>query len=141
MPQTPIRFLSTHRIRFSDLDAYDHVSTANYATYYVDHRMQGLREHLGWDLPTLVTLPFMVWVRRLEIDFIRPVRADQEITITSFVREFQGPDAFIECTMATADGKPVSRCLMIVAFVDKATHRSAPWTPEVMALFYERNPG
>jgi hypothetical protein len=33
--------------------------------------------------------------RRSEVDFIRPAQGDQEIAITSFVREFQGPDALI----------------------------------------------
>lgn len=137
MSPTPIVFRSVHRIRFSDLDPYDHVSTGNYAIYFVDHRMQGLRDHIGWDLATLATLPFMVWVRRMEIDFLRPVRADQEITITSFVREFRGADVLIDCTMADSAGKPVSRCLMTVAHVDKATQRSTPWPEDRMALFYQ----
>ena len=63
------------------LDPYDHMNTGTYATYYVDHRMEALRESVGWDLRTLGTLPFMVWVRRVEIDFLRPARGDQEITI------------------------------------------------------------
>ena len=50
MSKAPIVFKSTHRIRFSELDPYDHVSTGNYATYYVDHRMQGLRDRIGWGL-------------------------------------------------------------------------------------------
>lgn len=138
MSKTPVVFKSTHRIRFSDLDPYNHVSTGNYATYYVNHRMQGLREYVGWDLTTLGTLPFMVWVRRMEIDFLRPVRGDQEVAITSFVREFCGPDALIECTMVDSAGKNVSRCLMIVAHVDKETNRATDWPPERMALFFER---
>jgi acyl-CoA thioester hydrolase len=138
MTRQPIVFTTTHRIRFSELDPYDHVSTGNYATYYVDHRMQGLRDYIGWDLPTLATLPFMVWVRRMEIDFLRPVRSDQEITITSSVREFRGPDALIECVMLDAAGKSVSRCRMTVAHVDKATNKATPWPPERMALFFER---
>jgi acyl-CoA thioester hydrolase len=138
MTRQPIVFTTTHRIRFSELDPYDHVSTGNYATYYVDHRMQGLRDYIGWDLPTLATLPFMVWVRRMEIDFLRPVRSDQEITITSSVREFRGPDALIECIMLDAAGKSVSRCLMTVAHVDKATSKATPWPPERRALFFER---
>lgn len=137
MPQTPIVFTTTHRIRFSELDPYDHVSTGNYAIYFVDHRMQGLRDHMGWDLATLAGLPFMVWVRRMEIDFLRPVQADQEITITSFVREFRGPDALIECTMSDSAATPLARCLMIVAHVDKATRRATPWPPDSMALFFE----
>ena len=138
MPKSPIVFKTTHRIRFSDLDPYNHMGTGKYATYYVDHRMEGLREHLGWDLQALGTLPFMTWVRRMEIDYLRPARGDQEITITSFVREFRGPDALIECTMGDSTGKSLSRCLMTVAHVDKQTSRASDWPPDLIALFFER---
>ena len=137
MSKTPIVYRSTHRIRFSELDPYDHVSTGKYATYYVDHRMEGLRDYAGWDLKTLATLPFMVWVRRMEIDLLRPARGDQEITITSYVREFRGPDAIIECAMVDAAGADVSRCVMTVAHVDKQTRRATDWPPDLMAVFFE----
>lgn len=137
MSRVPIVFTSKHRVQFSDLDPYNHMSTGKYATYYVDHRMEALRECVGWDLKTLEALPFMVWVRRMEIDFIRPVRSDQEITITSFVREFVGADALMECTMADDAGNTVSRCLMIVAHVDKKTNRATDWPPDRRALFFE----
>jgi acyl-CoA thioester hydrolase len=138
MPKSPIVFKSTHRIQFSDLDPYDHMSTGKYASYFVDHRMEGLRDYVGWDLKALRILPFMTWVRRLEIDFLRPVRGDQEITITSYVREFCGPDALIECTLVDSTGKNVSRCLMTVAYVDKVTNCATDWPPDLMALFFEK---
>jgi len=100
--------------------------------------MEGLRDYVGWDLKTLATLPFMVWVRRMEIDFLRPARGDQEITITSFVREFRGPDALIDCTMVDSTGTNVSHCLMTVAHVDKKTNRATDWSPDLMALFFEK---
>jgi hypothetical protein len=53
--------------------------------------MEGPLDHVGWDLKSLGTLPFMTWVC-MEIDYVKPVRADQEIPITSFVREFRGPE-------------------------------------------------
>ena len=136
MPK-PIVFKTTHRIAFSDLDLYNHVSTARYAAYFVDHRIQGIREHLGWDIATLATAPFLVWVRRLEIDFVRPASHGQDVTITSFVREFQGPDATIACTMSDAAGKELARCLMIVAHIDRQTKRTSDWPAERMALFFE----
>jgi acyl-CoA thioester hydrolase len=139
MSNLPIVYQTTHRIKFSELDPYNHVSTGNYATYFTDHRMEGLRDNLGWDLKTLATLPFMTWVRRLEIDFLRPARGDQEITITSFVREFRGPDALIECTMVDSVGNNLSRCLMTVAHVDKQTNRATDWPPELIALFFEKD--
>jgi len=137
MTNTPVVFKSTHRVQFSELDPYNHLRTAEYPRYYVDHRMDGLRDRIGWDLQTLAQLPFMVWVRRIEVDFVRPALGDQEITITSFVREFRGPDAHIECTMLDEGGKTVSRCLMIVACVDKQTKRSMDWPAEATALFFE----
>lgn len=136
----PIVYTSTHRVKFSELDPYDHVSTGRYATYYVDHRMESLRDDIGWDLTTLRTLPFMVWIRRLEIDFLRPTRGEQEITITSFVREFRGPDAIIECTMTDAARNSLSRCVMTVAHVDKETNRATDWPPDRMALFRDNGP-
>lgn len=137
MSKTPIVYETRHRIKFSDLDPYNHVHTAVYSTCYVDHRMEGLRKYIGWDLKTLAELPFMLWVRRMEIDFLRSVVGDQEITITSLVCEFRGPDANIECTMIDEAGKHVSRCLMVVACVDKNTNRAMDWPAEVTALFFE----
>jgi acyl-CoA thioester hydrolase len=137
MLRTPVLYKSTHRIKFSDLDPYNHVRTALYSAYYVDHRVDGLREHMGWNLKTLAALPFMIWVRRMEIDFLRSVVGDQEITITSFVREFCGPDAHIECSMVDMAGKTVSQCVMIVACVDKNTNRAMDWPADTMALFFE----
>ncbi len=137
MSKTLAVYKSTHRINFSELDPYSHVRTAVYSRYYVDHRMNGLREHVGWDLKTLAKLPFMIWVRRMEVDFLRSVVGDQAITITSFVREFRGPDAHIECSMVDETGTTVSRCLMIVAYIDRSTNRAADWPADTMALFFE----
>lgn len=137
MPRRPATYRSTQRINFSDLDPYRHMRTAMYAAYYVDHRMHALREQAGWDLRTLERLPFMTFVRRLEVEFIRPIVGDQEITISSFVREFAGPDAHIECSMSDENGRVVSRCHMVVAYVDKSTNRSADWPSDVAATFFE----
>src|SRR4030067_2018257 len=139
MPQPPVVFRSKQRITFSDLDPYNRVRTAAYSRYYVDHRMNGLRDRVGWDLKTPAHLPFMIWVKRMEIDFLNPAIGDQELTITSFVREFQGPDAFIECTMSDEAGRDISRCLMVVACVDRRTNRSMNWPGEATALFFEHS--
>jgi len=124
MPMRPVVYTTAHGINFSDLDPYNHLRTALYSAYYVDHRMIGLRERAGWDLKTFARLPFMTWVRRMGLDFLKPVVGDQAIIISSFVRECRGPDAHIECTMSDEAGTPLSRCLMVVACVDKRTNRA-----------------
>lgn len=136
MTQQPIVFRTTHRVAFSELDPYQHVGTGRYATYFVDHRMEGLARYIGWDLATLNALPFMAWVRRLEIDFVRPTQPHQEVTITSWVREFRGPDVVIDCQMVDAAGKTLSKAVMTVACVDKATVRAMDWPADARALFY-----
>lgn len=137
MTKVPIVFRTTHWVTFSDLDPYQHVGTARYAAYFVDHRMQGLSQRIGWSVEAISRLPFAVWVRRLEIDYIRPVLGDQEIAISSFVRQFSGPDATIECTMTDASGRVVSRALMVAACVDRTTGRSMPWPDDAVHLFFE----
>ena len=133
----PIVYTTTHRILFSDLDPYDHVSTANYATYFVDHRMAGLAEHVGWDVEKLRSLPFMMFVRRLEIDYLRPARGNQEVTISSFVRDFSGSDAIIDCSMLDVRGKLLARCVMTTAHVERGSNRASDWPLDVAALFFE----
>lgn len=137
MAKVPAVYRSRHRIRFSDLDPYQHMRTAMYAAYYVDHRMEALREQAGWDLETLAGLPFMTFVRQLDIEFLHPIVGDQEITIASFVREFRGPDARVECSMTDEHGSVLSQCHMVVAYVDKGTRRSADWPGHLMDLFFE----
>lgn len=72
--------------------------------------MSALRERAGWDLKALGNLPFMTFARKLEIEFLHPVVGDQETTIASFVREFSGPDAHVECSMTDERGSILSPC-------------------------------
>lgn len=140
MSKTPLVYKTTYRVRFSDLDPLNHVGTARYAALFVDHRMDALRENVGWDLKTLGKLPFAPYVRRIEVDYIRPALGDQELTITSSVLEFRGHDAHIECVMTDAAGNPVAKCTQIVAYFDKATGKAADWPPSQTALFFEPEP-
>ena len=130
-------FKTKQRVAFSDLDPYNHVTTAAYSRYYVNHRMHGLRDNLGWDMKAIAGLSFMVWVKRMEVDFIRPALADQELTITSFVREFKGSDAFVECRIVDEAEKDISRCLMVVTCVDKRTNKPMDWPADAQAQFFE----
>lgn len=99
--------------------------------------MSALRERAGWDLKALGNLPFMTFARKLEIEFLHPVVGDQEITIASFVREFSGPDAHVECSMTDERGSILSQWRMVVAYVDKGTMRSADWPDHLKDLFLE----
>lgn len=136
----PIIYTTTRRVAFSELDPFNHLGTAQYAAYFVDHRMQGLSEHLGWNQKSLRELGFLTLVRRIEVDFLRSARADDEIVMTSFVREFDGPDATIDCTMTGPDGSTLANCVMVVAHVDTASGHATDWPPDHAALFFDDEP-
>ncbi|MEO7646949.1 MAG: acyl-CoA thioesterase [Gemmatimonadaceae bacterium] len=138
MSTAPIVYKTTHRIKFAELDPYQHMATVHYGGYFLEHRMCGLRDNVGWDLKTLGTLPFAIWIKRMEIDFLRPAVGDQEITITSFVREFHGSEAHIEISMVDSAGMSVSRCFMIAACIDKKTNRPMDWAADIMTMFFEK---
>jgi len=50
-PKALIGYKSTHRTKFSELDPYNYVRTAVYAVYYIDHRMNSLREYVRCNGP------------------------------------------------------------------------------------------
>ena len=56
------------------------------------------------------------------------------------MREFRGPDAPIEGAMVDSAGKTVSRCLMTVAHIDKEISQATDWPPDLMEVFFEREP-
>ncbi len=135
MSVTPAIHRTTHRIRFSDLDPYGHMRTAAYAAYFIDHRMDAIRELAGWDIASLGDLPFLVFTKRMDIDFVRPVAGDQVVTISSQARDFEGADANIECTMDDETGRTMARCRFVFTFIDRATGRPAEWTADAVAPF------
>jgi acyl-CoA thioester hydrolase len=132
---TPRIYRSQHRVAFSELDPYNHMGTAAYARLFVDHRMAALRDTVGWSHDVIGQLPFLLWVRRLEIDFVRPAIGDLELALASFVREFRGADAIIDCTMSDRSGKLIAQCVMTVAHVDRAAKRATDWPVDVTVLF------
>lgn len=138
MSTAPIVYKTTHRIKFAELDPYAHMATEHYGAYYMDHRFHGLRDNVGWDFKTLGKLPFVIWVKKMDIDFLLPVVGDELITITSFVREFRGYEAHIECSMVNSAGANVSRCFMIGCCIEKRTLRPMDWPSDIMALFFEK---
>jgi acyl-CoA thioester hydrolase len=113
--------------------------TAAYAGYFIDHRMDAIREQAGWSAEMVDTLPFMVYTRRMEIDFVRPVVADQVVEISSSVRDFEGADANIECVMEDQAGATLARCRIVVTYVDRATGRPADWPAAAVEPFIDRD--
>ncbi len=90
-------------IRFSDIDAFNHVNHTRYLSYCEDHRMEMLAD-LRKTAPDLPFLPNLV-VRRVEVDYLVPaVLADREIEVRGTTTHVGTSSFRIRYELATARG-------------------------------------
>ena len=57
------------------------------------------------------------------------------------MQDFEKLGVFYLGRESDAAGKDLSRCLMVVACVDRKTNRAIDWPDDAKALFYEVEPG
>ncbi len=135
--RTPLIFVSRGRARFAELDPYGHVNTNHYLGYFLDHRFVGLRERLGLDIASLRTLSHLFVTRKVSLDFLRPLVADEEFEITSFVSEVLDRSCTVQMTLSKVDGTQAARCLLELVCIEKQTLRPCSWPTELIERFFE----
>lgn len=135
--QQPVRFLTRHRAKFFEIDPYGHLNTNFFLTYFLEHRFTGLREAIGYDLKTLGELPVAFYTNRIDIEFLRPVFADEEFEIESFTAEVQDETALVKGELRKAGGKVAARYSLGLSCVDKAAKRPCAWPHDVISRFFK----
>jgi YbgC/YbaW family acyl-CoA thioester hydrolase len=129
----PVTFNTRHRARFSDIDPYGHVNANHYLSYYIDHRFVGMRETLKWDLAILSKLRAAFVMKRVEIEFLSPLFADEEFEISSEISAFKERTCSVNLTMRKLEGmKEVSYCRMELACVDRKSGAPIDWPAEIL---------
>ncbi len=114
--------LTQHRVRFHELDPYDHVNHAMYVTYFEIGRVDTLDE-IGLGLDALKKDGFQFVVTKIEVRFRAAATAGEDLEISTGVAKFgrastvweqsirRGDDliATADVTVAVTDrsGKPV----------------------------------
>lgn len=78
---------TAHKVRFHELDPYDHVNHAIYVTYFEIGRVDAL-EHLGMGLDSLKELGFQFVVTKLDVKFRAAATAGDELIIETAVAQF-----------------------------------------------------
>jgi len=136
---TPVRFISKHCARFVEIDPFGHMNINHYVAYFSENRFIGHRECLKLDLKTLARFPVAPHIRGVEIEFLRPVFADVEFTIESFLSELATSSCVVLATMKGATGILHSTCKFQIACVEKATLKQIPWPDDFISLYYTRN--
>lgn len=137
MEKLPIEFETKHRVKFRQVDAYGHMNMAHYLTYYIDHRFEGMRKYLGLALKDLVELPYEFHVRSVNVEYIRPLFADEEFVIRSEVNEWRKASIIVGLKMANKNGELVSTCEMRIGCIDKQTNKPREWLPSMREKFFK----
>jgi acyl-CoA thioester hydrolase len=71
------------RVRTYECDSYGHVNNAWYLNYLEYGRFEFLRD-IGFDYQGMISAGYGVYIARVEIDYRRPARMDDEILIQSW---------------------------------------------------------
>ena len=69
-------------VRTYECDSYGHVNNANYLNYLEYARYELLKE-VGFDYPAMIKAGYGIYVARVEIDYVKPALADDELVIKS----------------------------------------------------------
>jgi acyl-CoA thioester hydrolase len=123
------------QVRWRDLDAFGHVNNATFASYLEMARtvvwtsLFGSRDALG--------IPF--FVRRLEIDFRRPISLDDEVRVWLRVGEIRGA-SFVFEYVVEAGGEVAAEAITRLACVDKRTGRPVAIDPDVRTTLESLQP-
>lgn len=116
------------QVRWRDLDAFGHVNNATFASYLEMARTEawtalfGGRDALG--------IPF--FVKRLEINYRRPIGLEDEVRVWLRVGETRGASFTFEYVVEAGE-KVAAEAMTLLACVDKKTGRPVPIEASVQA--------
>jgi len=109
------------QVRWRDLDAFGHVNNATFASYLEMARTEVWTELFGGR--DALEIPF--FVKRLEIDYRRPIDLDDEVRVWLRVGEIRGASFTFEY-LVEAGGEVAATAVTKLACVDKQTGRPVP---------------
>jgi acyl-CoA thioester hydrolase len=120
------RFSCPIQVRWRDLDAFGHVNNATFASYLEVARTDVWTSLFG--SRDALAIPF--FVKRLEIDYRRPVSLDDELRVWLRVGEIRGASFTFEYVVE-ASGEVAAEAVTRLACVDKTTGKPVAIDSEV----------
>ena len=80
------KFITTFKVRSYECDSYGHVNNAVYLNYLEFARMSALFEK-GFTLEKMKEKGYLVFVKKIEIEYRHPLYQDDEISVKTFTSE------------------------------------------------------
>ncbi|MDR2792708.1 MAG: acyl-CoA thioesterase [Treponema sp.] len=106
----------TLRVRTYECDSYGHVNNANYLNY-LEYARYELLKSIGFDYPAVIAAGYGVYVARIEIDYKRPAKVDEDLIIHSSPLKKGAVSGIIAQTILRGE-EEIVRAKVTWAFVD-----------------------
>jgi acyl-CoA thioester hydrolase len=107
---------SSVKVRFYELDPYDHVNHTNYFSYFETARIDYLT-HMGWGLDRLKEQGWQLVVVELNARFSAAARFGEELTIHTWIEDVGRVKSTWQQVMLRGD-EEVARLTVSAAFTD-----------------------
>lgn len=117
VPSDRLVHTTSLKVRFYELDPYDHVNHTNYFSYFETARIEYLTD-LGWGLDVLKRDGFQLVVVEIAARFLAAARYGQELTIRTWVEEVGRVKSTWRQTMHRGEDEEVARITITAAFTD-----------------------
>ena len=109
--------LTSHRVRFHELDPYDHVNHAMYVTYFEIGRVDAL-EAVDLGLDQLKTDGFQFVVTKIDVRFRKAATAGEDLTIHTGVETFGRASTVWNQEIRRGD-EVITSALVTIAITDR----------------------
>ena len=120
MSDTEYEYEAPIDVRLRDVDFMGHVNNAVYATYLEEAREAYFGDVVGVSLTDVGTV-----LASLELDFERPIEADEELTVAVRIADLGTSSLTMEYEIR-ADGERAATGRSVQVLVDRETDRSRP---------------
>lgn len=117
IPDDPFVHTTSLKVRFYELDPYDHVNHTNYFSYFETARIEYLTE-MGWGLDVLKEQGSQLVVVEITARFLAAARYGQELTIHTWVEQAGRVKSTWRQVMFRGEDEEVARITVTAAFTD-----------------------
>jgi len=128
---------TTAKIRFSDCDPIGHLNNVKYLEYMLNAREDHVEEFYGFTYEEYLKKTGCTWIAiQNEIAYLKEVRANTKVQISSKTIEIQDRISKVEILMKSMDGKIIYAVLWItVIYFNMKTRQSELQPEETKNLF------
>ncbi len=115
-------------VRFSQADPYNHLASAQYLNLVFDHRIEGIRDQIKFDvLYLLKARKLAFFLRETRMLFLAPAAVGDALEITTWVRAFSERDCEVRAlVIGRKDRVARAAVTMSFIFVNVETNRPVP---------------